>query len=44
MKKVIHFDNTADRLAFIRGEHTEIKPVEVKPKKKEKKKDEVQAD
>lgn len=43
MKKVIHFDNSADRLAFLRGEHTEIKPKEVKPKK-EKKKDEVQAD
>ena len=31
MGKVIHFENTTDRLNFIRGKHTEIKPIEVKP-------------
>ncbi len=35
MAEVIHFDNTTDRLNFIRGKHTEIKPVEAKePAKK----------
>lgn len=33
---VIHFNNTQDRLDFIRGKHTEIKPKEVK-KAEEKK-------
>lgn len=31
MDKVIHFKSTRDRLDFIRGKHTEIKPIEVKP-------------
>lgn len=31
MGKVIHFENTRDRLDFIRGKHTEIKPIEVEP-------------
>lgn len=31
MGNVIHFNNTTDRLNFIRGKHTEIKPIEVKP-------------
>lgn len=30
MGEVIHFKNTTDRLNFIRGKHTEIKPIEVK--------------
>ena len=41
MGKVIHFEKTIDRLNFIRGKHTEIKPIEVKPveeKTKKKKK------
>ena len=33
MGKVIHFEKTIDRLNFIRGKHTEIKPIEVKPVK-----------
>lgn len=36
MGKVIHFENTRDRLDFIRGKHTEIKPIEVEPVKAEK--------
>ena len=36
MGKVIHFNNTTDRLNFIRGKHTEIKPIEAKPVKEEK--------
>lgn len=36
MGNVIHFENTKDRLDFIRGKHTEIKPIEVKPVKEEK--------
>lgn len=36
MGKVIHFENTIDRLDFIRGKHTEIKPIEVEPVKAEK--------
>lgn len=49
MRQVIHFDNTIDRMNFLRGKHTEIEPKEVKPKKKAKKakkekKDAVQAD
>ena len=36
MGNVIHFNNTTDRLNFIRGKHTEIKPIEVKPVKEEK--------
>lgn len=31
MDKVIYFKSTRDRLDFIRGKHTEIKPIEVKP-------------
>lgn len=31
MGKTIHFNSTRDRLDFIRGKHTEIKPIEVKP-------------
>ena len=46
MGKVIHFEKQQDRLDFIRGKHTEIKPIEVmpvedkaeKPKKKTTKK------
>ena len=38
MGKVIHFKNTTDRVNFIRGKHTEIKPIEVKPVKKKAKK------
>lgn len=34
MSKVMHFSNTTDRLNFLRGKHTEIKPKEVKPEKK----------
>jgi len=45
---VIHFNSTKERLDFIRKKQTEIKPVEVKeevkPKKRKKKKDEVQTD
>jgi len=37
MGKVIHFENTRDRLDFIRGKHTEIKPIEVKPVEKAEK-------
>lgn len=33
-KEVIHFENQTDRLNFIRGKHTEIKPVEAKKKAK----------
>lgn len=36
MGNAIHFENTIDRLNFIRGKHTEIKPIEVKPVKEEK--------
>lgn len=47
MGKVIHFEKQQDRLDFLRGKHTEIKPIEVKkpvedkaekPKKKTTKK------
>ena len=41
MGKVIHFEKQQDRLDFLRGKHTEIKPIEVKPveeKTKKKKK------
>lgn len=31
MGKVIHFEKQQDRLDFLRGKHTEIKPIEVKP-------------
>lgn len=43
---VMHFKSTTERLNFIRGKHTEIKPKEVKKKTKKKKerKDAVQAD
>lgn len=37
MGKVIHFESTRDRLDFIRGKHTEIKPIEVKPVEKAEK-------
>lgn len=47
MGEVIHFKSMTDRLNFIRGKHTEIKPIEVepvekaeKPKKKKAKKKE----
>lgn len=36
MAEVIHFDSTIDRLNFIRGKHTEIKPVEAKEPAKKK--------
>lgn len=38
MGKVIHFEKTIDRLNFIRGKHTEIKPIEVKPVEEKTKK------
>ena len=41
MGKVIHFERQQDRLDYLRGKHTEIKPIEVKPveeKTKKKKK------
>lgn len=44
MSKVIHFNNTADRLAFLRGKHTEIKPKEVEVRAKSEKKDVQKAD
>lgn len=44
--EVIHFEKTIDRLNFLRGKHTEIKPKEVKKpktKKKAKKKEDSDA-
>lgn len=37
MGKVIHFEKQQDRLDFLRGKHTEIKPIEVKPVEKAEK-------
>lgn len=36
MGEVIHFKDSTDRINFIRGKHTEIKPIEVEPVKEEK--------
>lgn len=36
MGEVIHFNDSTDRINFIRGKHTEIKPIEVEPVKEEK--------
>ena len=43
MKK-LHFKTTQERLNFLRGKFTEIKPKEVKPKEQKEKENAVQAD
>ena len=44
MSEIITFDNMADRLAYVRGKHTEIEPKEVIPKMQMQEADEIVKD
>ena len=44
MSEVINFESMADRMAFLRGKHTEVKPKEVMPKMQMMEPDEIPAE
>lgn len=44
MSEIITFDSMADRLAYVRGKHTEIEPKEVIPKMQMQEADEIVKD